>query len=62
VKALIRFFKSSKEEFKKVEWPSKKETIRLTACVIGVSFGIGLFVLGLDYIFKEGANFLINIK
>lgn len=47
------FFKSSYEELKRVTWPSKKDTIRLTGYVIGVSFGVGLFVMLLDYIFAQ---------
>ncbi len=62
MKGLIEFFGKSKAEFKKVEWPSKKETIRLTAYVIGVSFGVGIIVLGMDYVFKEGMALLISLK
>jgi preprotein translocase SecE subunit len=62
VKGLIEFFGKSKAEFKKVEWPTKKQTIRLTGFVIGVSFGIGLIVMGMDYIFKEGMALLISLK
>lgn len=47
------FIKSSYEEMKRVTWPSKKDAIRLTGYVIGVSFGVGLFVMFLDYIFAE---------
>lgn len=50
---MASFLKESYTEFKKVEWPTKKETIRLTAYVIGVSLFVGLFVSGVDYIFKE---------
>jgi len=62
VKGLIEFFNKSRAEFKKVEWPSRKETIRLTGFVIGVSFGVGLVVLGMDYVFKEGMTLLISLK
>jgi len=61
VKGLLNFLEDSRVEFKKVKWPSKKETIRLTAYVIGVSFGVGLIVLGLDYIFKEGMSLLVSM-
>jgi len=53
---------TSKKEFEKIKWPSKKETLRLTGGVIGVSFVIGLFVMGLDYILKEGLNLLLSLK
>ncbi|GIW60420.1 MAG: hypothetical protein KatS3mg087_1486 [Patescibacteria group bacterium] len=47
------FLNSSYEEMKRVTWPSRKDAIRLTGYVIGVSFGVGLFVMLLDYIFAE---------
>lgn len=50
---MASFLKESYSEFKKVEWPTKKETGRLTVYVIGVSLFVGLFVSGVDYIFKE---------
>jgi preprotein translocase SecE subunit len=62
MKKIINFIKNSKKEFEKVEWPSKKETLRLTGYVIGVSLSIGLLVMGLDYIFKAGLNYLIALK
>lgn len=57
---MANFAKEAIAEFKKVEWPSKKETIRLTAILIGVSLSVGLIVLALDYIFKEGLNLIIK--
>lgn len=62
MKGLIKFLKNSKEEFKKVDWPSKKETLRLTGYVIGVSLIVGLLVMGLDYVFKTGLEVLLTLK
>ena len=53
------FLKGSYEELRKVEWPSKKATIRLTAYVIGVSLLVGLFVAGVDYFFKEALTYIV---
>jgi len=53
------FFVSSYEELKRVTWPSKKDTIRLTGYVIGVSFGVGLFVMFLDFVFAKLLTFLL---
>ncbi len=60
MKGIREFIIKSVEEFKKVEWPSNKETVRLTGYVIGVSLIIALFVMGLDYIFTEALTFLIR--
>ncbi|MFZ2664360.1 MAG: preprotein translocase subunit SecE [Patescibacteria group bacterium] len=53
VKHVIRFIKQSIEELKKIQFPSRKETLRLTAYVIGVSIGAGLLITSFDYLFKE---------
>lgn len=47
------FFIEAYSEFKKVTWPTKDQTIRLTAYVLGVSLGVALFVWGVDLILKE---------
>ncbi|OGC60002.1 preprotein translocase subunit SecE [candidate division WWE3 bacterium RIFOXYB1_FULL_43_24] len=54
------FLVTSYEELKRVTWPSKKDTIRLTAYVIGVSFVVGLFVMLLDFVFAQLLTFLIT--
>lgn len=53
VKHVIKFIKQSIEELKKIQFPSRKETLRLTAYVIGVSIGAGLLITLFDYLFKE---------
>ena len=55
-KKIITFFKEIKTEIKKVNWPTKKETIRYTLIVIGVSIVVAIFLGGLDYIFTRILN------
>jgi len=50
---MINFIRESFAEFKKVQWPTKKQTVRLTAMVIGVSLIVGIYVGALDLGFKE---------
>ncbi|HLC93623.1 MAG TPA: preprotein translocase subunit SecE [Patescibacteria group bacterium] len=57
---LIGFIKSAYLEFQRVQWPNRKETIRLTAYVIGVSLATGLLVSGFDYAYKEVLTILIK--
>jgi len=38
-------------ELKKVTWPTRAETIKLTAVVIAISVIVGLFIGGLDITF-----------
>lgn len=47
----IRFIQEVLAELKKVTWPTRQETIKLTLVVITVSLVIGLFVGGLDIFF-----------
>ncbi|MBW6441833.1 preprotein translocase subunit SecE [Patescibacteria group bacterium] len=55
-----KFLKESYEELKKIQFPSKKETIRLTGYVIGISIVSGLLVTLFDYLFKELLTFIIT--
>lgn len=57
---IIRFIKQSISEFKKIEWPTKKQTIRLTGLVIGVSVIVSLYVSGLDYVFTEAIKLILK--
>ena len=53
---LINHLREVKIELKKVNWPSKKETLRLTLVVIGVSLTTALFLGALDFIFARVLN------
>jgi len=48
---IITFLKEVKVELKKVNWPTKQETIKYTLIVIGVSFAVAIFLGGLDFVF-----------
>jgi preprotein translocase subunit SecE len=45
---LINYIKESKDELKKVVWPSRKETTKYTLLVIGISLGVAAFLGALD--------------
>ncbi|XOU95063.1 MAG: preprotein translocase subunit SecE [Candidatus Kerfeldbacteria bacterium] len=57
---LISYFKESKEELKKVVWPSKKETIKYTILVIGISFVTAVFLGALDFGLNIGVENIIK--
>ena len=46
---LIKYVKESKDELKKVVWPSRKETIKYTTLVIGISLATAAFLGALDF-------------
>ena len=49
---IISFLKEVRLEMKKVNWPTRKETIRYTLIVIGVSVVVAAFLGSLDFIFN----------
>ena len=54
------YVNESKSELKKVQWPSRQETIRHTVMVIGISLGIAAFLGIFDYIFSWVIELLIT--
>jgi len=48
---IITFLKEVRVELKKVNWPTRNETIKYTLIIIGVSLVVAIFLGGLDFIF-----------
>lgn len=46
------------DELKKVTWPTRQETIRLTAIVIGISLIIGLYIGIIDFSLAKALELL----
>lgn len=59
-KGLVKYLKDAKSEFKKVVWPTPKETTRNTVVVVVVCLLAGLFVFGLDSLFGLLNNLLFH--
>lgn len=59
--SLIQYLKDSKIELKKVAWPTKKETLKNTWIVIGLSFGVAFFLGFWDYIFTTTLEWYLKI-
>ncbi|HLD24911.1 MAG TPA: preprotein translocase subunit SecE [Patescibacteria group bacterium] len=51
--APTKFFSEVTSELKKVTWPTRAETVKLTVAVIIISVAVGLFVGGLDILFVK---------
>jgi len=47
---LWRYVKESRDELKKVSWPSRETTTQYTIIVVVASVGIGLITGGVDYL------------
>lgn len=59
-KSLVKYLKDAKSEFKKVVWPTPKETTRNTVVVVVICVLAGLFVFGLDSLFGLLNNLLFH--
>ncbi|MFZ5559731.1 MAG: preprotein translocase subunit SecE [Patescibacteria group bacterium] len=53
---IINFLKETKVEMKKVNWLTRREIVKYTLIVIGLSFAVAIFLGGLDFLF----TFLIS--
>lgn len=56
IEKIIIFFKEVKLEMKKINWLTRKETLRYTLIVIGVSFAVAVFLGTVDFLI----TFLLN--
>lgn len=45
------FFTEARTEIRHVNWPTRNETIRLTAIVVGLSLVLALILGAFDYLF-----------
>lgn len=51
--APVKFIKEVIAELKKVTWPTREETVKLTAVVIALSLIVAFFVGSLDALFVK---------
>lgn len=57
---ILTFLKEVRLEVKKVNWPTRQQTIKYTLIVLGVSFGVAIFLGVFDFFFATFINKLIN--
>ena len=50
------------EELKKVTWPTREQTIRLTVIVIGISLIIGVYIGIIDVLLTKGLEMLAKSR
>lgn len=50
------------EELKKVTWPTRKETVRLTTVVIAITLIIGLYIGIIDVLLAKALEMLTNLR
>lgn len=59
IQSLITYLKASIEELKKVAWPTKAETFRYSALVIGITLALALAIGVFDYALTLGLETLL---
>ena len=55
-----KWFRDMKSELKKVQWPTKKQTVNNTLIVIACVIVVGIFIGLFDLVAQEGIKFLIG--
>jgi preprotein translocase subunit SecE len=50
---LVRFYRETESELKKVVWPTRKEWTNLTLVVVVTTVGMGAFLGIVDFIFER---------
>lgn len=58
---LITYFRDSFQELKRVVWPNRKQAIQHSVVVIILSFVVAAFLAGLDIIFSQGMDRLLQL-
>jgi len=54
-KAII-FLKEVRRELRKVNWPTRRQTVRYTITVVGVCIAVAALLGGLDFVFTTLLN------
>jgi preprotein translocase subunit SecE len=52
--AIIRYFRETWFELKKVSWPTRKEAVNLTIIVVVVTTFLAIILAVLDWLFQMG--------
>lgn len=58
--AVVRYLRETRGELRKVTWPTRQESQRLTAIVLGVTAVMALFLGTLDFVFSNLVQSLVE--
>lgn len=59
--AIVRFYRETVGELKKVVWPTREEALRLTGIVLIVITVMAIVLGTFDYLFSQLFRFLISL-
>ena len=60
-RAVIRFFKDTRGEMKKVVWPSAKQVRNNFLVVVAFVLFASIFIVALDFLFSHLLGFVVNL-
>ena len=58
---VVRYVRETRGEIRKVTWPTRQESQRLTAIVLGVTALMALFLGILDFMFSNAVQGLVGL-
>jgi len=56
----VTFVRQAYDELRQVVWPTRREIFRLTGIVIILSVIMGVYIGGLDWLFTQAIQLIIN--
>lgn len=56
---VVRYFKETRAELRKVTWPTREESKNLTMIIVAVTVAMAVFLGMLDFVFQEVAAGLL---
>ena len=58
---LSRWFREMKSELKKVQWPTRKQTVNNTLIVIACVVVVGIFIWLFDLVANKGIGLILSL-
>lgn len=59
--AVLRYWRETRGEVRKVTWPTQREAWRLTGIVLAATAVIGVFLAIFDFLFSTGFRALVDL-
>ncbi len=60
INSITKYLRDSKEETKKISWPSKKDTLKYSAITLGLTILVAAMFGALDFVFSLLLAWLIG--
>ncbi len=57
---LVRYFKETRAELRKVNWPTRKQATNLTLIVLAVTIAMAIFLGAVDFLFANLLSLLVG--